>query len=64
MENEKRNVLEKEKVVEEVSKEMCNVWSVLVNELDEKKKCLVFMDGKVYELKDEFFVVNEIILWL
>ena len=59
LENEKRNVLEKEKAVEEASKEMCNARSASVNELDEKKKRLASMDGKVHELKDELSVANE-----
>ena len=59
LENEKRNVLEKEKAVEEASKEMCNARSASVNELDEKKKRLASMDGKVHELKDELSTANE-----
>ena len=59
LENEKRNVLEKEKAVEEASKEMCNARSASVNELDEKKKRLASMDGKVRELKDELSTANE-----
>ena len=59
LDNEKRNVLEKEKAVEEASKEMCNVRNASVIELDETKKRLASMDGKVNELKDELSAAHE-----
>ena len=52
-------MLEKEIAVEEASKEMCNARSASAYELDEKKKRLASMDGKVHELKDELSTANE-----